>query len=49
MITRGAKKVGRFAVQFEVANQGDIVLAERGLLAADYGNRRFWSDATRFA
>ncbi len=35
MITRGAKKVGRFAVQFEVANQGDIVLAERGLLPAD--------------
>src|SRR5438445_1329166 len=35
MITKGAKKVGRFAVQFEVANEVDILDAERGLLEAD--------------
>ncbi|TMQ34983.1 MAG: hypothetical protein E6K70_04745 [Planctomycetota bacterium] len=32
MTTKGAKGVGRFAVQFEVANNGDLVVAQRGLL-----------------
>jgi predicted aspartyl protease len=32
MIARGAKGVGRFAVQFEVANHIDVLDAQRGLL-----------------
>jgi predicted aspartyl protease len=32
MATRGANRVGRFAVQFEVANQGDLIRARDGLL-----------------
>jgi predicted aspartyl protease len=32
MTAKGANSVGRFAVQFDVANNGDVVLAERGLL-----------------
>lgn len=32
MVTKGAKKVGRFSVDFEVANHIDVVDAERGLL-----------------
>jgi predicted aspartyl protease len=32
MITRGAKRVGRFAVEFELANNIDVTDAERGLL-----------------
>jgi predicted aspartyl protease len=35
MKTRGAKEVGRFAVQFEVANHVDVVDAQRGLLPPD--------------
>jgi predicted aspartyl protease len=35
MIPRGADGVGRFAVQFEVANNDDVVLAQRGLLEPD--------------
>jgi predicted aspartyl protease len=35
MITKGAKKVGRFSVEFEVANHVDVVLAESGLLAPE--------------
>ena len=31
----GANTVGRVSVEFEVANYGDLTLAERGLLPAD--------------
>lgn len=34
MRTRGANGVGRFSVQFEVANQIDVINAEQGLLPA---------------
>ena len=43
----GAKGVGRFAVEFEVANFVDIALARRGLLPADQVRRmtiRGWVD-----
>ena len=32
MRTKGAKDVGRIIVEIEVANYGDLTLAERGLL-----------------
>ena len=35
MNSRGADNMGRFSVQFEVANQGDVVKAREGLLASD--------------
>ena len=35
MITEGAKQVGRFSVQVEVANRRDIVDEDRGLLEPD--------------
>jgi predicted aspartyl protease len=35
MTTRGANEVGRFAVQFEVANHVDVVDEQRGLLQPD--------------
>ena len=35
MRTKGATAVGRFSVQFEVANHVDVVLAQRGLLEPD--------------
>ena len=35
MKAKGADGVGRFAVQFEVANHVDVVLAQRGLLEPD--------------
>jgi predicted aspartyl protease len=35
MRTRRAKDVGRFSVQFEVANHVDVIDAQRGLLPAD--------------
>jgi hypothetical protein len=34
------KRVGRFSVELEVANYGDMVLAERGLLAANKVRRQ---------
>jgi predicted aspartyl protease len=40
MTTRGANAVGRFAVEFEVANYGDITLAQRGMLRADQVRRQ---------
>ena len=35
MTTKGANEVGRFAVQFEVANHVDVVDEQRGLLQPD--------------
>jgi hypothetical protein len=35
MKAKGANGVGRFAVEFEVANHGDVVKAREGLLAPD--------------
>jgi len=35
MKTKGANNIGRFSVQFEVANNEDVVLEEKGLLASD--------------
>ena len=32
MVTKGAKVVGRFSVDFQVANHADILDAKRGLL-----------------
>jgi len=40
MRTRGANCVGRFSVEFEVANYGDIALAQRGLLPEDQVRRQ---------
>ncbi len=39
MRTKGAKDVGRIIVEIEVANYGDLTLAERGLLRADQVRR----------
>jgi predicted aspartyl protease len=39
MKVKGADGVGRFAVEFEVANQGDIVKARDGLLEPDQVRR----------
>jgi predicted aspartyl protease len=33
--TKGVNGVGRFAVEFEVANYGDVEIAQRGLLPQD--------------
>jgi len=33
--TRGAKKVGRFSIQFEVANDKDLMRAEEGIISPD--------------
>jgi predicted aspartyl protease len=35
MVPRGANSVGRFSVQFEVANQGDVIKARDGLLESN--------------
>src|SRR5712692_8895161 len=35
MVTEGATDLGRFSVHFEVANQVDVIDAQRGLLAPD--------------
>jgi len=35
MRARGANGVGRFSVEFEVANYGDLTLMQRGLLPPD--------------
>ncbi len=40
MRTKGANGVGRFAVEFEVANHTDMVDVERGLLAPDKVRRQ---------
>jgi predicted aspartyl protease len=40
MRTKGVKDVGRFAVDFEVANFGDVELAHRGLLRPDQVRRQ---------
>ena len=40
MNTKGANGVGRFAVEFEVANHEDVVLAQRGLLELDKVRRQ---------
>ena len=48
MRTKGANGVGRFAVDFEVANFTDIGMAQRGLLPADQIRRktiRGWVDS----
>ena len=39
MQPKGANGVGRFSVEFEVANYGDLILADRGLLPADQVRR----------
>jgi predicted aspartyl protease len=39
MRPKGATSVGRFSVEIEVANYGDLALAERGLLPADQVRR----------
>ncbi len=39
MQTRGAQRVGRFSVEFEVANNDDLALARRGLLPLDQVRR----------
>jgi predicted aspartyl protease len=39
MRTNGANGVGRFSVDFEVANYGDLTLVQRGLLPADQVRR----------
>ncbi len=33
MVAKGANGVGRFSVEIEVANYGDLALMQRGLLA----------------
>ena len=35
MQTKGAKKVGRFSIQFEVANDKDLMRAEEGIISPD--------------
>jgi predicted aspartyl protease len=35
MIARGANGVGRFSVEFEAANNVDVILAQQGLLPTD--------------
>jgi predicted aspartyl protease len=40
MRTKGAKKVGRFSVEFEVANFGDLAAARSGLLDPEKVRRR---------
>ena len=40
MRTKGANGVGRIAIDFEVANNGDIELAQRGLLPAEQIRRK---------
>jgi len=40
MRSRGANAVGRIAVEFEVANYGDVDMARRGLLPADQVRRQ---------
>jgi predicted aspartyl protease len=39
MQARGANGVGRFSVEFEVANYGDLTLMQRGLLPPDQVRR----------
>ena len=39
MRARGGDGLGRFSVEFEVANYGDVTLMERGLLPADQVRR----------
>jgi hypothetical protein len=48
MRTKGANDVGRFAVDFEVANYGDMEMTRRGLLPAEQVRRktiRGWVDS----
>ena len=48
MRTKGVNGVGRFAIDFEVANFGDVELARRGLLRAEEVRRttiRGWVDS----
>jgi predicted aspartyl protease len=40
MRTRGANGVGRFSVDFEIANNDDLALARRGVLPADQVRRQ---------
>jgi predicted aspartyl protease len=40
MKTKGAKKVGRVSVEFEVANYGDVYNAQQGLLAPEKVRRQ---------
>ena len=40
MRANGVQSMGRFSVQFEVANYADIILAQRGLLEADKVRRQ---------
>jgi predicted aspartyl protease len=40
MRTKGANDVGRFSIDFEIANYEDMVLAQRGALPADRVRRR---------
>lgn len=40
MRANGADNMGRISVEIEVANYGDIILAERGLLPADQVRRQ---------
>ncbi|HEV3004158.1 MAG TPA: aspartyl protease family protein [Pirellulales bacterium] len=40
MKTKGAKKVGRVSVEFEVANYGDVFNAQQGLLAPEKVRRQ---------
>ena len=52
MRSMGANTVGRVSVEFEVANYGDLTLAQRGLLSADQVRREIIhgvvdSDATK--
>src|SRR5271155_703476 len=39
MRPKGANGVGRFSVEIEIANYGDLTLADRGLLPADQVRR----------
>jgi predicted aspartyl protease len=39
MPTEGVRSVGRFSVEFEVANNDDLALVRRGLLAPDQARR----------
>ncbi len=39
MRTKGAKRVGRFSVEFEIANNDDLALVRRGMLPPDQVRR----------